>query len=89
MPNVTLLKAAHHGSDNGFTGDFLEHARPELVVISVGGANGYGHPARAALAAYEAYAREVYRTDLHGTVTVRGYQDGRHQVATAFAERSR
>jgi beta-lactamase superfamily II metal-dependent hydrolase len=36
VPDVTLLKAPHHGSDNGFTPGFLRAARPDLVVISVG-----------------------------------------------------
>jgi beta-lactamase superfamily II metal-dependent hydrolase len=80
VPDVVLLKAAHHGSDNGITAPFLERARPEVVVISVGGDNGYGHPGRAALAAYAAGTPEVYRTDVHGAVTIRGFADGRHEV---------
>jgi beta-lactamase superfamily II metal-dependent hydrolase len=81
VPDVTLLKAAHHGSDNGVTRPFLDRARPEVVVISVGN-NGYGHPMRGALAMYSSYARSIYRTDLHGAVTVRGYQDGSYEVVT-------
>ncbi|MEX2472842.1 MAG: MBL fold metallo-hydrolase [Gemmatimonadota bacterium] len=79
VPDVTLLKAAHHGSRDGFTDDFLNTARPEVVVISLG-ANGYGHPHRESLAAYAAVAREVYRTDVVGTVTIVGYQDGSYMV---------
>jgi beta-lactamase superfamily II metal-dependent hydrolase len=81
VPDVTLLKAPHHGSDNGFTRPFLERSSPEVVAISVG-QNSYGHPGRDALAAYTTIAREVYRTDLHGTVTVRGYADGSYEVVT-------
>jgi competence protein ComEC len=82
VPDVTLLKAAHHGSDNGLTRPFLDRARPEVVVISVGN-NGYGHPMPGALAVYSSSAREIYRTDRHGTVVVRGYRDGTYQVVTA------
>jgi len=79
VPDVTLLKAAHHGSDDAVTEAFLERARPEVVVISVGD-NAYGHPHRRALAAYGAHAEEIYRTDLDGSVTVRAYEDGRYEV---------
>jgi len=79
VPDVTLLKAPHHGSDNGFTPDFLETSRPEVVVISVGD-NSYGHPRPEALYAYGAIADGVYRTDLHGSVTVFGYEDGSYEV---------
>jgi beta-lactamase superfamily II metal-dependent hydrolase len=91
VPDVTLLKAAHHGSDNGFTDAFLERARPEVVVISVG-QNSFGHPGRSALAAYGSLAQEIYRTDRHGSVTVRGYRDGSHEAVTeagVAAERGR
>ena len=79
VPDVTLLKAPHHGSDNGFTPEFLLAAKPEVVVISVG-RNGYGHPRPEALAAYAATGAAVLRTDLHGHVEVRGYADGRFDV---------
>lgn len=80
VPRVTLLKAAHHGSDNGFTWDFLRTARPQVVVISVGRDNRYGHPRRVALDAYGATARETFRTDLHGHLQVLGYGDGGYVV---------
>ena len=79
VPDVTLLKAPHHGSDNGFTPDFLQASRPEVVVISVGD-NTYGHPRREALDAYEGVAEGVFRTDRSGHVTVLGYADGRYVV---------
>lgn len=82
VPGVTLLKAPHHGSGNGFTPAFLEVAHPDVVVISVG-ANGYGHPAPQAVAAYAGVAREVYRTDRSGDVTVQGFEDGHLEVHTA------
>ncbi|MDE2762252.1 MAG: lamin tail domain-containing protein [Gemmatimonadota bacterium] len=80
VPALTLLKAPHHGSDNGFTWDFLQAARPRVVVISVGRNNSYGHPRQAALDAYAATARETFRTDLHGHLQVRGYGDGSYVV---------
>ena len=91
VPKLTLLKAAHHGSDNGFTWGFLQAARPRVVVISVGRNNSYGHPRKSALDAYAATAREMFRTDLHGHLQVHGYGDGSYvvvqgdQVASARA----
>lgn len=81
VPDVTLLKAPHHGSHNGFTPALLAAARPEVVVISVG-ANSYGHPRPEALAAYAGAAAEVYRTDVHGPVQVLGHEDGTYDTAT-------
>ncbi|MDE2806584.1 MAG: lamin tail domain-containing protein [Gemmatimonadota bacterium] len=80
VPAVTLLKAPHHGSDNGFTWPFLEAARPEVVVISVG-RNGYGHPRPAALRAYADVGATVLRTDLAGHVAILGYEHGDFGVA--------
>ena len=79
VPALTLLKAPHHGSDNGFTQSFLQTARPEVVVVSVG-RNGYGHPRPAALSAYGDAGATVLRTDLHGQVTIQGYRDGAYGV---------
>ena len=80
VEDVTLLKAPHHGAANGFTYPFLEEASPDVVVISVGEANPYGHPRAEALAAYRSFADEVLRTDRDGTVTVLGFSDGRYDV---------
>ncbi len=80
VPALTLLKAPHHGSDNGFTRAFLDAARPEVVVISVG-RNGYGHPRPAALRAFAGVGATVLRTDLEGHVAILGRPDGGYSVA--------
>lgn len=80
VPDVTLLKAPHHGSEDGFTFRFLETARPEVVVVSVGENNPYGHPRPEALTAFGSVARDVVRTDLAGHVTVLGFPDGTYEV---------
>ena len=79
VPDVTVLKAPHHGSYNGFTSEFLEDAEPEVVAISVG-SNTYGHPHAEALEAYTSAAETVLRTDLDGQITIVGYEDGRYEV---------
>ena len=79
VPDVTVLKAPHHGSDDGFTSEFLEDAEPEVIAISVG-SNTYGHPHTEAMQAYTSTAETVLRTDLDGQITIVGYKDGRYEV---------
>jgi competence protein ComEC len=77
----TVLKAAHHGSCGSTAAEFLEAVDPEVVVISVGADNDFGHPCAdvlerlgLALSADGTSGAEgrvpVYRTDEHGTVEV-------------------
>lgn len=82
VPDVTLLKAPHHGSSDAVSQTFLQASNPEVVVVSVGG-NSYGHPAPGALAAYARHAETVLRTDLHGEVVVSGYPDGSYELSVA------
>jgi beta-lactamase superfamily II metal-dependent hydrolase len=81
IPDVDVLKAAHHGSRNGVTPAWLSRTRPEVVVISSGAGNGYGHPHAAALRYYCASNRRVFRTDRNGEVTVTVRQDGSYVVS--------
>jgi len=66
----TVLKVAHHGSATSSTPVFLEAVAPRVAVISVGAMNPFGHPHRATLDALHAVGAVVYRTDIHGAVTV-------------------
>ena len=44
FPSVTILKAAHHGSWTGIDSALLQQTKPELVILSYGKKNAYGHP---------------------------------------------
>lgn len=68
MSKITILKCAHHGSKNGTSASLLEQISPELVVISCGAGNSYGHPHREVLDRLQDAGAEVYRTDLDGAV---------------------
>ena len=70
ISDVDLLKAGHHGSRNGVTPLLLQRAKPEVVVISVGRTNDYGHPSPMALRYYSTSGRRVLRTDLNGDVSI-------------------
>lgn len=63
-----VLKAAHHGSCSSTTPEFLEAVNPEMVVISVGTDNRFGHPCDGVLDRLEHVP--YYRTDLHGAVEI-------------------
>ena len=80
MQDVEVYKSAHHGSDNGDTPLSIDHFSPEVVVISVGADNRYGHPHEGALRLYDAVDAEVIRTDLHGTIVIHAEQDGSYTL---------
>jgi competence protein ComEC len=80
---VQVHKASHHGSYHGDTRAALQRLRPEVVVISAGAYNRYGHPHERVLARYAAVGATVYRTDLHGTVIITAEPDGTFEVTTS------
>jgi competence protein ComEC len=69
IPQVQVLKVAHHGSDTSSSDLFLQSARPEQAVISVG-VNSYGHPGSETLARLAAAGAAVWRTDRSGHILV-------------------
>jgi competence protein ComEC len=68
--SCTVLKVAHHGSNDSSTAAFLAVADPKLAVISVGADNTFGHPGTDTLQrlADVVGADNIYRTDKNGTV---------------------
>ena len=68
--SCTVLKVAHHGSNDSSTAAFLAVADPKLAVISVGADNTFGHPGADTLQrlADVVGADNIYRTDKNGTV---------------------
>jgi len=67
-----VLKVGHHGSKYASAGDFLQRVKPEFAIISCGAWNRYGHPSQAVLDRLRAANTNVklYRTDLHGEITI-------------------
>lgn len=70
IPDVEVLVAGHHGSKHSSCEEFLAVAAPEIVLVSAGANNSYGHPAQEALDRFAALGSQVRRTDLEGSVTV-------------------
>jgi competence protein ComEC len=65
-----VLKVGHHGSRTSTTPEFVGRVRPHVAVISVGAGNTFAHPHRVTLDTLAAARVDVYRTDLHGAVTL-------------------
>ena len=71
VPDCTVLKVAHHGSESSSSYRFLRSALPEFAVISVGRDNSYDHPSQQVLSRLEDAGAQVFRTDFHGHVLAR------------------
>ena len=83
---VHVHKASHHGSLNGDTSAGMAALSPEVVVVSAGEGNSYGHPDRDALRLYTGNGASVYRTDVHGTVVVEAQRSGAYTVRVERGE---
>jgi competence protein ComEC len=77
---VDVLKMPHHGSAHQDE-DWLLSLGAELVLVSVGADNDYGHPAASALDPLSGVGAEVVRTDLEGDLAV-VVRDGEPRVVT-------
>ena len=71
LPQADILIAGHHGSKTSTSRELLQAVRPEIVIISAGKNNIYGHPAREVLERLAEFNCTVYRTDQQGSVLVR------------------
>lgn len=83
IPKVDVLIAGHHGSRNSTCEQLLQAAQPEIVCISVGRDNPYGHPAPELLNRLAEYGCTVFRTDQNGDILIRR---GTHGEKTARGE---
>jgi competence protein ComEC len=69
--DAEVFKAGHHGSRTSSSSTFLNAVTPEVVIISLGAGNTYGHPHQEALDRLSAAGTEhVFRTDVDGTITL-------------------
>ncbi|MEM8857135.1 MAG: DNA internalization-related competence protein ComEC/Rec2 [Chloroflexota bacterium] len=68
--NAQIYKAGHHGAKNASTLEFLEAVKPQLVIVSAGADNRFGHPHPEVLERVNQFGAIVLRTDTHGTIEV-------------------
>lgn len=69
LPEVEVLKVAHHGSKYSTGAEFLDAVSPELAVIEVG-KNSFGHPTKETLDRLNRAKVQTKRTDQAGDVVV-------------------
>ena len=72
-----VWKIPHHGSKYATSREFVERVKPQIAIISCGEWNRYGHPSQTVLDHLRAANVKLFRTDLHGeiTLTTRGRED--------------
>ena len=70
MLDADVLKAAHHGSKTSSFAQFLEAVTPDIVVVSVGKNNRYGHPHDTVVERLSGISHQIFRTDEHGVVVM-------------------
>src|SRR3989442_3509484 len=77
-----VIKIAHHGSKYATSENFLRRVQPEAAIISDGEWNRYGHPAQSVLDRLKAMNAKVFRTDLHGEISLT--TPGKHDSGKIF-----
>jgi competence protein ComEC len=65
-----VLKAGHHGARTSSNDFFLAAVQPQIVVVSAGAENRFGHPHLELLARADAMGATLLRTDQLGTITL-------------------
>lgn len=65
-----VLKAGHHGARSSSSMPFVHAVSPELVLVSVGRDNRYGHPHEEALERFQREKGRVLRTDQQGAISI-------------------
>ncbi len=71
LPRLEVLVAGHHGSKRSTCQELLDATDPQVVVISAGKNNPYGHPSQELLDRLQELGCIVFRTDQDGTITIR------------------
>ena len=73
--NAVVFKAGHHGSNSSSSAPFLTAVQPQIIIVSAGKENKFGHPRPEMLQRAQNVGATVLRTDELGTIEV--VSDGR------------
>lgn len=65
-----VIKVAHHGSRTSSTQSFVNAARPNLAIISVGQQSPFGHPHAEVVRRWQDSGAQVLTTGRSGTITI-------------------
>lgn len=77
-----IIKVAHHGSKTSSTEEFIKKVNSKISLIGVGENNKFGHPNDEVVEMLEAYGNKIYRTDLHGEITIKVTKKGKISIST-------
>ncbi len=88
---IDVLRAAHHGSNTSSNQAFLDAAKPDVAIISVGDGNDYGHPHADVVERLLASGAAVYQTErglleideptiAHGPITISVKESGQYDI---------
>jgi competence protein ComEC len=77
---AAILKAGHHGSAGSSGEAWLRRVSPQVVVVSCGAGNRFGHPAPAAMERFVRVGASVLRTDRDGDVHFEPWGEGYRRV---------
>jgi competence protein ComEC len=76
LSDITILKAAHHGSRFSNSKEFLEAVSPKITMISAGRKNRYGHPGNETLERLKEAGSKIYCTKWQYQIKVLLNKDG-------------
>ncbi|QIK71097.1 MBL fold metallo-hydrolase [Propioniciclava coleopterorum] len=79
LVDADVMLVPHHGSGR-HAASFFAAVSPTVALVSVGAGNDYGHPSARTVRDVEATGARVFRTDLHGGITVARSPDGSLRV---------
>ncbi|UCC17671.1 MAG: DNA internalization-related competence protein ComEC/Rec2 [Dehalococcoidales bacterium] len=69
VKETMVLKLAHHGSASSTTDEFLTVVNPQIIIISAGKDNRYGHPDEEVLERLKMKENiSIFNTGIHGTI---------------------
>ena len=71
LRDVDLLISPHHGSATSSGPAFLNRLAPDLVLVSAGYKNKFGHPHKSVLSRYRARSIKVLNTAETGAITIK------------------
>ena len=76
LKDIDILKLGHHGSDTSTSSKFLNHTKPNVLIVSAGAQNSYGHPNKNVIRRVEDYIKSnpkenavIYETK-DGTISI-------------------
>ena len=72
IPELDVLVVGHHGAETSTGLELLHQTKPKIAVVSVGKHNYHGHPDLSVLRRLKNAGCLIYRTDLEGTIVIRG-----------------